>query len=71
VRLSLPETARADVSASSVNGGINVSGIDLETVGDRTRRRLSGRLNGGGTPIELRTTNGGVRIESRRGTSAP
>jgi hypothetical protein len=63
VILTLPDTARADLSASVTNGGINVSGLNLE-VSEQSRRRLEGRLNGGGAKIELRTTNGGIRIRS-------
>jgi len=38
---------------------------------DQTRRRLEGRLNGGGsTAIELHTTNGGVRIKPRGAMNA-
>jgi hypothetical protein len=29
-------------------------------------RMIQGRLNGGGTPIDLQTTNGGVRIKPRQ-----
>jgi hypothetical protein len=64
VTLSVPESAKADISASCTNGGIQVSGVKLE-VSEQSRRRLEGRLNGGGTPIELHTTNGGVRLRSR------
>lgn len=65
VTLTLPETARADLSASCTNGGIDVSGVKVELSGEQSRRRLEGRINGGGTPIELRTTNGGIRVRAR------
>ena len=61
VFISLPETAKADVSATWTNGGINISNVRME-VSERSRRRFEGRLNGGGTPIELHTTNGGIHI---------
>jgi hypothetical protein len=64
VTLTVPENAKADVSASWTNGGINMSNVKMD-VTDRSRRSLEGRLNGGGTPIELHTTNGGIRIRSR------
>jgi len=64
VTLTLPESAKADVSASCTNGGISVSGVKLE-VSEQSRRHLEGKLNGGGTPIELQTTNGGVRLRSK------
>jgi hypothetical protein len=70
VVVSLPENARADVSASWTNGGINVApDLNLE-VTDRSRRRFQGRMNGGGTPIELQTTNGGIRLRPRTAAEA-
>jgi DUF4097 and DUF4098 domain-containing protein YvlB len=65
VVLFLPESAKADVSASCTNGGISVSPDLKLAISEQSRRRLEGRLNGGGTPIELHTTNGGVRIKPR------
>jgi hypothetical protein len=65
VTLNLPDTAKADVSASWTNGGINVSDSVKIDVSERGRRRFEGRMNGGGAPVELRTTNGGIRIRSR------
>jgi hypothetical protein len=64
VVLTVPESAKADVTATCTNGGIQVSGAKLE-ISEQSRRRLEGRLNGGGTPIELHTTNGGVRLRTR------
>jgi DUF4097 and DUF4098 domain-containing protein YvlB len=63
VTLALPESAKADVSASWTNGGINISNVKME-VSERGRRRFEGKMNGGGTPIELSTTNGGIRIRN-------
>ena len=65
VTLTLPEAAKADLSASCTNGGINVSALDKLEVSEKSRRHLEGRLNGGGTPIELQTTNGGIRVRDR------
>jgi ribosomal protein S11 len=64
VSLTVPESAKADVSAACTNGGISVTGVKLE-ISEQSRRRLEGKLNGGGTPIDLRTTNGGVRLRSK------
>jgi putative adhesin len=66
VTLTLPETAKADISATCTNGGISVTGLKLETT-EESRRRLEGKLNGGGAPIELHTTNGGIRVRARAG----
>jgi len=64
VTLRLPEDAKADVVATWTNGGIDVSDVRMD-VSARSRRRFEGHMNGGGTPIELQTTNGGIRVRSR------
>ena len=64
VTVDLPEDAKADVVATCTNGGISVSGVKMQ-VTEQSRRRVEGKMNGGGTPIELSTTNGGIRIRSR------
>jgi hypothetical protein len=65
IRLRLPTTAKATIAARITNGGINTDGINLETAGEASRRRLDGRMNGGGPRIELEGTNGGIRISAR------
>lgn len=71
VVLMVPDSAKADVTATCTNGGIVVSPDIKMDIFDQTRRRLEGRLNGGGsTTIELHTTNGGVRIKPRGETTA-
>jgi hypothetical protein len=67
VSLSLPRESQADITARCVNGGITINGLDLEIVGEQTRRKVQGKLNGGGARVTLQTTNGGVRIS--RGTA--
>jgi Toastrack DUF4097 len=62
VALMLPAGSKADVSARCVNGGITVDGLELEIVGEQSRRRVQGRLNGGGVRVDLETVNGGVRL---------
>jgi hypothetical protein len=68
VVLRLPEAARADISASCTNGGISAAGLKLETT-ESTRRRLEGRLNGGGPRVRLETTNGGIRLATGAATN--
>lgn len=70
VVLGLPETAAADLSLSATNGGVSVTGLPFEATGEQTRRRMKGRLNGGGPLIELSTTNGGVRVRNRSAMDA-
>jgi DUF4097 and DUF4098 domain-containing protein YvlB len=62
VALVLPAGSKADVTARCVNGGITVSGLELEIVGEQTRRKVQGKLNGGGARVDLETVNGGVRL---------
>ena len=65
IKLTLPADAKATISARITNGGINANGVNLETTGENSRRRLEGRMNGGGPRIEIEGTNGGIRIASR------
>jgi hypothetical protein len=69
VTLIVPEKAKANLSASWTNGGINVSSLENLEVSEKSRRRFEGTLNGGGTPIELQTTNGGIRVRQRDGAA--
>jgi hypothetical protein len=62
VRLAVPEGTQADVTARCTNGRVSVADLPLTVEGEQTRRRLSGRINGGGARIDLQTTNGGVSI---------
>jgi hypothetical protein len=61
ITLRLPGSAKADIQAQTVNGGISTTDLSIET-SEKSRRRLEGRLNGGGPKIDIETTNGGVRI---------
>lgn len=69
VSLTLPSDSKADITGRCVNGGISVTGLDLVTVGEQTRRRLDGQLNGGGARVTLDTVNGGVRISKAPSTT--
>lgn len=66
VHLSMPETYAARVETGTVNGGFksDIAALNVER-NERTRGvRLNTELNGGGAPIRLITTNGGVKISS-------
>jgi hypothetical protein len=65
ITLRLPRTAKADLSARITNGGIDAENVDIALTGEATRRRLEGRLNGGGPRIDLEGTNGGIRISTK------
>ncbi len=70
VSLTLPAESKADITGRCVNGGISISGLELEIQGEQNRRRLDGKLNGGGARVSLETVNGGVRV-GRGGTTRP
>jgi hypothetical protein len=64
ISLELPQAARADISARVTNGGLHTDNLTLD-VQEQSRRRLEGKLNGGGSRVELVTTNGGIRIRGQ------
>ncbi|PYT00327.1 MAG: hypothetical protein DMF63_07065 [Acidobacteria bacterium] len=72
VHLSMPNSYAANVETGTTNGGfhsdIPALSVDTENVKGPTRHqratRLNTVLNGGGAPIRLITTNGGVHISS-------
>lgn len=73
VNLSLPENYAARVETGTVNGGfksdfssLNVEKDDNEENRWNRKKRISADLNGGGAPIRVVTTNGGIKISSSR-----
>jgi hypothetical protein len=63
VSLVVPEGYSADLTASTVNGGLDV---DFPvTVQGRIGRRVDASLGRGGPPIRIQTTNGGVSLRRR------
>lgn len=71
VSLSMPENYAAHIEARTVNGGFksDIAGLKFpenENNGSR-RKQISTDLNGGGAPVRVVTTNGGVRINSSAG----
>ncbi len=73
VILSIPENYQARVETGTVNGGfksdINALSVAEEKDGGSRRKRVSADLNGGGAPVRVITTNGGVKINSATGGS--
>jgi DUF4097 and DUF4098 domain-containing protein YvlB len=71
VHLSIPESFAAHFETGTVNGGFhsNIAAMsvpedkDKEHWGNR-KKNISVDLNGGGAPVRLITTNGGVHINS-------
>ena len=73
VHLSIAETYAANIETGTVNGGWHSSFAALQI--DRKDRQRGGRLNtalnGGGAPVRLVTTNGGVHIGSNSKSRLP
>jgi DUF4097 and DUF4098 domain-containing protein YvlB len=66
VHLSIPETYAARIETGTVNGGFksDIAALNIER-NERTRAvRLNTEINGGGAPVRVVTTNGGVKISS-------
>lgn len=71
VRVMIPENYAANFEASTVNGGfssdipaLNVDTEDVKGGWGKRSKEVRTAINGGGAPIRLTTTNGGVRISS-------
>lgn len=74
VHISLPETYAANIETGTVNGGFNsnIAALNITTEdvkGDdwgRSRsKKISTAINGGGAPLRISTTNGGVVIRAK------
>jgi DUF4097 and DUF4098 domain-containing protein YvlB len=61
VSLGLPASPNADVSVSTVNGGITTD-FPLQVQGKFMGRHIDGKLGNGGTRIEISNVNGSVHI---------
>jgi len=61
ISLLLPASVHASIDAHT-SGGHAVSAIPLSTTEIAERNWLRGTINGGGQPIVLRTSGGGIRI---------
>ena len=62
IQLSLPPTANANVEANCTNGSVDFGNLPLQLTGEQTKRRTRGRLNEGGTPVDLTATNGDIHL---------
>jgi hypothetical protein len=62
IEVSLPANLAVDVDAGTTNGAIK---SDLPVAATRVgENSLRGTINGGGTPLRIRTTNGGIAIRT-------
>lgn len=65
IKVRIPRDAKATISASVANGGISPGDLPIDITGENSRRRLEGRLNGGGPRVQIEGTNGGITLTSR------
>lgn len=62
ISVTVPRDAAMDVDAGTTNGSIST---DLPVVTmEKDRNSLRGTINGGGTRLRARTTNGGIEIKT-------
>jgi len=62
IEIAVPPTLAVDVDAGTTNGSIKT---DLPVATTRVgRNSLRGSINGGGTSLRMRTTNGGIEIRT-------
>lgn len=66
IDLALPADASASLMLNCTNGTIDVDSLSFEPVGEQTKRRVRGRLNSGGSPIEVTTVSGNIRVHPRQ-----
>ncbi len=73
VNILMPETYAANIETGTVNGGfqstipalnVTTENIKGDDWGRQRTKKISTSFNGGGAPIRIITTNGGVRISS-------
>lgn len=64
VNLTLPARPDANLNATVNNGTIDLGELKLEPFGDQTPRRVRGKINAGGPPIDVTATNGNVTVRT-------
>lgn len=66
VALTLPASLDANLLLNAQNGKVNVDpALAWDPSDDKNTRRVRGRLNNGGPPIEVTTFNGSIRVSPR------
>jgi hypothetical protein len=69
LQLTVPPDANANLSATATNAKISVTGLSFEPLGEQEAvnrpRRVRGRLNRGGTPIELSSVTADIVVYAR------
>lgn len=67
IELSIPSNVDATLSASATGGQVSFVGLQFEAFGDpgiRRQRRVQGRINAGGVPVEI-SSAGDVVVRAR------
>jgi hypothetical protein len=62
VELTLPANANADLSFTTVSGGFNNNGLDINII-SQTRRKITGTLGQGGQTLAVNTVSGGLTVK--------
>lgn len=62
VTVILPESADVDISADTLNGGINASDFGLETDKGFVGSDLNGKIGSGSARLNIDTVNGAIKI---------
>ena len=64
VAITIPKDADVEVSADTLNGGINAGDFGLETEKGFVGSDLHGDIGGGSARLNIDTVNGSIRIRS-------
>lgn len=64
ITVRLPQDIAAELRARTSNGSVN-SEFEVATTGSTSRTRLDGAIRGGGPLVDLRTSNGAIRLLKR------
>jgi hypothetical protein len=63
IEVTVPATLAVDLDAGTTNGSIDTE-LPVQTM-RVSRNSLRGSINGGGTPLRMHTTNGGIAIRTQ------
>jgi len=65
VTVNLPDNANVDISADTLNGGINATDFGLETDKGFVGSDLNGKIGDGGARLNIDTVNGAIKIRRK------
>ena len=64
VTIECPGNAGIDLDAKTSGGSLKIDRA-FETHGKRHKNRFRGQVNGGGSPLDLRSSGGSIRLRPR------